>query len=115
MVMWIWTAAYLAVMFTWLGGRPYLESLFPRRAKWLTEASAELHPFMPFAYLANLAIATWGEPLGDRWMSFATTGIALAGWFADRNDDDRWKRRRKKLTEKVAVSAGRLVVVGGDG
>lgn len=37
----------------------------------------------------------------------------LVGWYLivrASQDDDRWKRRREKLLEKVSVSGGRLVV-----
>jgi hypothetical protein len=44
----------------------------------------------------------------------ALISIATVAWWITRNwpsDDDRWKRRRKKLTEAVKQKAGRLVVV----
>ncbi len=107
--LWGWTVLYVAVLFTYLAGRSTLPfGRTPHRL--IREFSAEAHPFMPFAYLANLAILTWGEPLGSRAAQFAITGMALAGWFLDKDDDERWKRRRRRLGGKVRSLGHRLVV-----
>ena len=109
--MWGWTFFFLTVLFTWLAGRPMF-AIFHTAPNWVRQASAEAHPFMPYLHLTNLAIVTWGTPVGGRWVMFATTGIALAGWFVDRGDDDRWKRRRRKLADRVRSLGHRLAVAG---
>jgi len=72
---------------------------------------AELRPFALAlgcsSYLPNLVH-------GMRPWDYVGFGIVLACWAAlrhDKDDDDRWKRRRQKLTEKVAEVGGKLVLV----
>jgi len=48
------------------------------------------------------------------WYSYILLAMQVWNWFMLRDvggDDDRWKRRAKKLASKVAVQAGKLVVV----
>jgi hypothetical protein len=73
---------------------------------------SELRPFYLPAVVALYVAGgiKTGRPfrLGDLF----GVGIQLACWFAYKDDgDDRWKRRREKLAEKVAESGGKLVVV----
>ena len=112
-MIWGWTVFYLTVLFTWIAGRPSWSLLVPSRPRWLLGASAEIHPFMPYLYLTNLAISTWGEQVGSRLVSFAVTGLAFAGWFMDKDDDDRWKRRRRRIGDRVRSLGHRLVVSQG--
>jgi len=47
------------------------------------------------------------------WVHYLSWGISIFVWVAlkDIDDDDRWKRRRKKLAEAVKQIGDRLVVV----
>jgi len=72
---------------------------------------AELRPF----YLPAVAVLITnhvmaGEMIG--WNTFAHT-CQIANWFffKDVDDDDRWKRRKAKLAEKIERRGGRLVVI----
>ncbi len=73
----------------------------------------EVHPFMPGVfvvwYVASVVKAgeTFQPSLGF-WL-----GLNLLMWWLINRDkkDDRWKRRRKKLKEKVARVGTKLVVV----
>lgn len=103
-----WALAYFAVLMAWVTGGFIYD--FTGKDPWPVQLKREIHPFMPFLALANLAIITWGDTLGPSAFQYATTGILLAGWFMDRDDDDRWKRRRRKLAGKVARLGARLVV-----
>lgn len=107
---WGWTILYLTALFAWLLGRPYWRILFPRHPDWLYHVSQELHPFIPAAILANLVISTWDAPLFGRAFAFLGSTMTLIAWLRDEGDDDRWKKRRKKMGEKVRSIGHRLVV-----
>jgi hypothetical protein len=113
-----WSLAYLIAVVLWIAGRPgsaaWFEMARIRVPRLVSEASAELHPFMPFAILTNLAVITWGDPIGERWTNYAFSVVAIAGWFADKDNDDRWKRRRKRLGDRVK-SLGHRLVTASDG
>lgn len=49
---------------------------------------------------------SWYTPLSLAW------NLAMWWWIRadDKDDDDRWRKRRKRLTARVAAVAGRLVV-----
>jgi hypothetical protein len=74
------------------------------------------HEVKPF-YLPVLAIREIGMAMtghGPAWVALMTFDTALwyANWRAFHNvddDDDRWKRRKAKLVEKVRALGGRLV------
>ncbi len=72
----------------------------------------ELRPFLPYTLAADHVadlIAT--GPLGPG--RIISDLIVLACWWVltKYDPDDRWKKRRKKVAEKVARVGGRLVVV----
>jgi hypothetical protein len=76
----------------------------------------ELRPFYLPAVAASHVIAVWLD--GRDGMSYFTLAVDLLCWVAFRNsggDDDRWKRRRKKLADRVSVVGGRLAVVSASG
>jgi len=69
----------------------------------------ELKPF----YLPALAVSTvLGCLDGFSWNTAVHAGFGVLNWFLlkDLDDDDRWKRRKEKLVEKVSRSGSRLVV-----
>lgn len=72
----------------------------------------ELKPFFwPAALLGYLCeIVRFGKPFDP--FNLVAMGTCVLAWFMLRNaDDDRWKRRRRQVAEKVAQVAGRLTVV----
>jgi hypothetical protein len=79
--------------------------------------AAELKPFaivaLVVAHIANVALS--GDPFN--WVRNFFFILNVIVWFRDKGDDDRWKRRRKRLSEKVTVTNGQLKVVpaGNDG
>lgn len=103
-----WSIAYYAALTTWVIGG--LMQQFGRRESRLAQLKCELHPFLPFLMLINLAIVTWGHPIGPNAFQYAMAAAGIAGWFMGHDDDDRWKRRRRKLAGKVARLGARLVV-----
>lgn len=110
-MMWGWLVLYLVVLYAWMAGRPTLSVLYGgRRHPLICEASAELHPFMPYLFVTNLALVTWGTPVAARLVMYAITAFNFVGWLVDKDDDDRWKRRRRKLGGKVRSLGHRLVV-----
>jgi hypothetical protein len=105
---WGITICYLTALFIWTFGRVHI---FPV-PHWVHEAAHELHPFMPYLMLAELAYSTWGVTPGGRAIQFAVAGLNLVCWFLyPDDDDDRWKRRRRRLASKVRSLGHRLVTV----
>lgn len=78
----------------------------------------ELRPFyLPAALFGNLAPVIFRhQNMGVLYAVFF--GCSIYCWFAykdvDKDDDDRWKRRRRKVAERVEAAGGRLTVVAGD-
>lgn len=68
----------------------------------------ELRPFYLVAVVASFVL----EQEHNGW-SWFTLVMSLVNWlfFKDIDDDDRWKRRRQRLADQVAVLDGRLTVV----
>lgn len=90
------------LMRSWYGSAPQI----------INTVFFELRPFyLPAIFTTSLiALATgewnWGHPI--------TLAFSLVNWWLWRNekdDDDRWKRRREKLAEKVEAVGGKLTVV----
>ena len=72
---------------------------------------AELKPFaLPLILAATVPDAlAYPDPV-----SVGVVAMCVVGWWLsrhDKDDDDRWKRRRQRLAAKVAAVAGRLAVV----
>ena len=89
---------------------------FGRDRGWAVPAAlrtirAELKPFaLPFL-LVGQAPDLIGDP--DFW-DYLFFAIALYCWWmyrSDEDDDDRWKRRKQRLADKVAEVGGRLTIV----
>lgn len=88
----------------------------PGWVRWLYFEGRPLVPLLlPGVYLVG-GVAAGTEGIGWRLASLL---CGFANWWMsrrDKDDDDRWKRRREALSAKVAEVAGRLQVVpaGGD-
>lgn len=105
-----WAVAYPPVLLIWSWATP-CRMWFGERANWMMTVKHEVHPFMPFAFLINLAQATWGMPVIEASWSNGLTMLMLVLWLMDRDHDDRWKRRRKRLASRVSRQGRRLAVV----
>lgn len=80
----------------------------PSAIRWLFH---ELKPFyLPAVGVEIIDSALHGEVHG--WNIIWLT-IAIATWwfYKDLDEDDRWKKRRKKLSEKISRVGSKLVVV----
>lgn len=72
----------------------------------------ELRPFVPFAAGLNLLLQLMlDQSLVEDMLSISTAILILVLWATSKDDDDRWKRRRKKLGDKVKSMGHRLVPV----
>lgn len=73
---------------------------------------AELKPFYLTVVLVRFATesALYGAGISPGF----NLALGLASWWAirrNKDDDDRWKRRRERLASRVAQLGGRLAVV----
>lgn len=111
---WLFIAARLLI-FTWIvNGVILMMGNGHQRPEWVAVNRwiwAELRLFyLPAVAIVIGSLVLRGEVLG--WNTLVIF-CDLMNWFMLKNldDDDRWKRRRKKLSEKVARVGGRLVAV----
>lgn len=74
----------------------------------------------PYRELRPFALPLWLVSTGPdlvvhpNWGTRIAFGFGAVAWLVirfDKDDDDRWKRRRKRLASKVAEVGGRLQVV----
>lgn len=83
----------------------------PFRLGFARTLATELRPFALAGIVGqHLAVAAvTHNPLNVH--NLLGTGLLLVTWLLDRNDDDRWKRRRRKVRERITRTAsGRLAV-----
>lgn len=85
-----------------------------------TKIAAELRPFVVpsivFHIVAHILEGRYMEQWG--WFLAIMDALMFLIWhfYKDVGDDDRWKKRRRKVAEKVkSLSNGRLVVVPNHG
>lgn len=85
--------------------------LFGERPRIISHVFFELRPLYIPAHIIVAIHHLTHNPTGNDWFDL-TVGFALA-WMMWRykDDDDRWKRRRRKLAEKVEAVGGKLTVV----
>jgi hypothetical protein len=88
-----------------IGGSPAVD--------WTWRAAARIHQELWIAAPAGLfvaAIQVWRSP--QSWMVlFAAANLWPWWYFRNWPDENRWKRRGRKLKDAVVARAGRLVVV----
>jgi hypothetical protein len=71
-----------------------------------------LRPFyLPAVAVVTFAAIRRGDMTGADYFWNAVSWVGWAWIRSDKDDDDRWKRRREKLTAKVQEAGGKLVVV----
>jgi hypothetical protein len=104
---------FMVWMFTAMGIKlAVLLGIAADRLKPFRTIRTELRPFALPALLVSYVAAAFPDGLGP----WGYLGLALNLWnwwnlFRDKDDDDRWKRRREKLAAKVAEVGGKLQVV----
>jgi hypothetical protein len=77
--------------------------------------ASELRPFYLPAFFVSLTYQSMTGILWN-WMSILGNATAILCWFIYKDTgDDRWKRRRKKLREKIKRVGAKLVVVPATG
>lgn len=106
----LWFAAYMSALTLW-SWAPMVKFLPTSRLDWMMTARREIHPFLPAMIVVDLTKDVWGRPVLDGTLSYVLSVLMLFLWATSKDDDDRWKRRRRKLSAKVAQSGSRLVVV----
>lgn len=84
-----------------------------RIADFLRTIRAELQPFYLPTVAVLLVLDTMSGEINDPWIAL-NNAARFVLWVLYRNlddDDDRWKRRRAKVKEKIKRVGSRLVVV----
>lgn len=73
----------------------------------------ELRPF--YLLLVLVSNVSWAIARQSTGPAYFLLTVDILCWFAykDIDDDDRWKRRRTRIAERVAQVGGRLTVVPG--
>lgn len=101
-VLWVYNGLILKM---WFGRRDHP---FLKTPRWVW---AELRPFyLPAVVVHIVNLSMLGQVLG--WNSFFIACTVLNWWLLkDADDDDRWKRRKRKLAEKIERQGARLVAV----
>lgn len=70
---------------------------------------SETRPLYPFAWGLRIYQLSLEGPID--WFNWLIMASSLLAWYFIREEDDRWKKRRKKAKEKIALIGGRLRVV----
>lgn len=86
-------------------------------ADWVRAVRAEVRPFVPFAALTELfcMLIIRQSLFEDIWATLMCV-FALVLWvYRKDDDDDRWKRRRDKVTGKIKNLGHKLVAVPAEG
>jgi hypothetical protein len=107
----LWLVTLVPIMWNFAGLMVLLAKVRGREASDLVRALyGELRPFYWPAVAVWAGLHVWaGSPLA---MVGGTTVMWALGWFAGRgDDDDRWKRRRRKLGDRIRATAAGLKVV----
>jgi hypothetical protein len=87
-----------------------------RAAATMRFMAAEFKPFyLPAVFVYWGTFRFTNDDPGPLWLNFLFALLDLAMWFIFRNhnpdDDDRWKRRRKRAADEVRKVGARLVIV----
>lgn len=101
------SAAMVIAYVMWVLGRPQWTAQI-RMPALFAEVSAELHPFVPGLAVGLFLADSWGQPLTGRVLDAALAALQLIGWLFSPNDDDRWKRRRRRLAARIRSAGRRL-------
>ena len=107
-----WTLVYFCVLTIWAWA-PVAGLFGAHRLRWVQAVRHEAHPFIPILTLINLALDTWGVSPVSSWLNYLSAAWVLVSWVTAPDDDDRWKRRRKKLSARIARRGARLAIVSG--
>ncbi len=102
----------LAMMMGNIGSVWIFSSMFFDQSALARKLFFELRPFFPTTRTAYWILLMVDGPL--KWWNYIFMGLDVVCWFVLKNrqdDDDRWNRRKKKVTEKVKALGGKLTVV----
>lgn len=106
-------SAAVTAGFNWCGLLLSLAEMFGRKPPKLVRAVFhEVRPFFLPAVVVSFTIDTVTND-SALWLRGLTLGLNIFNWFMFKDqggDDDRWKRRKAKLVEKVTAVDGRVVV-----
>lgn len=92
--------------------RLVLGALKMRRSFIVSRVFFELRPFIPGLVVVEYVSRTLVHyPMGLRLLDLVAGAFCWWVYRDDKDDDDRWNKRRKKLVERVASVGGRLQVV----
>ena len=85
-----------------------------RRAERVFAACVRIHQELWIAAPPGIAIGAVMTIHGTHWWTIIFNACTLYNWvlFRDWPDENIWKRRGRKLRDKVTVQDGKLVVVG---
>ena len=101
--------AYTAWVMCWIA-----RFLGVRSRRWINWVFFELRPIAPFFLLASYLLeSVLRGNHGMGWRIF-TLACGAYNWWAsrgDKDDDDRWKKRRRKVAARVKQVGQRLAVV----
>lgn len=101
--------SWVYLTLTWLAGLYGVARRYGFRDKVIDRILAE----GTLAYWPLAAVHLYNTMISDEaaWIKATNVTMVILGWFwIKENDDDRWKRRRKKLVEKVSIVGGRLSI-----
>lgn len=107
----------IRTVWLWAGMVIVLNKMFMRLPEKLLRAVRhyyhEVRPFYLFLLLFDVVITALFQPSVPVWLNALSLLVGLFCWriYRDIDDDDRWKRRKKKLADKVKAIGTRLVVV----
>jgi hypothetical protein len=102
MCLWVW--AFVICTITLMNGRD---------TGWVRDIRSE---FFPFRWYVTAVYVFTDQVLaahdGRSWWVMAPLYVGMITWclLMKNDDDDRWKRRRKRLSERVQAVGGKLVV-----
>lgn len=112
----VYVPATYVMLQWWVCGVLHETCADPLRA-WCARLISEMRPFygpaVAYAFTHDLHFAFHDDPR-DAWWIIGLVGAVLA-WYRWKDlgdDDDRWRRRRRKLIERVVPRGGRLITVG---
>lgn len=99
------------VYLIYIFGRLYIEiaTIFTAAPHWLTVIVGELKPLFGLSVMVWIPVTLMsGRTPG--WFDYLIVAQGILIFFAP-DSDDRWKRRSRKLHDKVTEIGGRLTVV----
>lgn len=103
---WLLSAMFFSTM---IQSRIDPDGMALRVARWIFH---ELKPFYLFMAITRFGIHCL-DLRPELWIHAAIFGMDLFNYHRYKNydDDDRWKRRRRKILDKITITDGKLAVI----